>query len=208
MPPTHEELPFGFSWITPPLARTSHALATAAGVWLIDPVDDPGALERAAGLGPAAGVLQLLDRHNRDCAAIAARLGVAHLKVPDAVAGSPFELLAVVRRPGWRESALWWPQQRALVVAEALGTTPPFTLGRATVGVHPLLRAFPPGALRGRAPAHLLVGHGPGVHGPEAASGLEHALANARREAPLALVRLAGLLAGQAMRRVTRSRAR
>jgi hypothetical protein len=107
-------------------------------------------------------VLQLLDRHKRDCAALAARLGVPHHDVPEDVPGSPFEVIRVLRRPGWKESALWWPEQRALVVAEALGTTEHFTLGHGPVGVHPLLRLTPPWALRGYVPDHLLVGHGKG----------------------------------------------
>ena len=49
-----------------------------------------------AALGEPAGVVQLLDRHNRDCAAVAAELGVPHLVVPDAVPDSPFE--AIPRR--------------------------------------------------------------------------------------------------------------
>src|SRR4051812_22744022 len=102
MPLDYDELPFALSWIDPKLMRSSHALATERGVWLIDPVDDTEALERVAGLGAPAGVLQLLDRHQRGCAAIAARLGVPHLRVPDAVPGSPFEVIRVVRRPGWR----------------------------------------------------------------------------------------------------------
>jgi len=208
MPLAYEELPFGLSWIAEPLTRTSHAVATAEGVWLIDPVDEPEALERVAGLGTPAGVLQLLDRHKRDCAAIAARLGVTHLEVPDAVPGSPFEVIELVRWPGWRESALWWPEERVLVVAEALGTTEHFTLGKGPVGVHPLLRLFPPGALRGYAPEHLLVGHGPGVHGPQTGARIQQALESARRGAPEALVRLGAMLVGQATRRATRSRAR
>jgi hypothetical protein len=215
MPIAYDEFEFGFSWIAQPLMRTAHALKTPAGVWLIDPVDDAEPLERAAALGSPAGVLQLLDRHKRDCAVIAARLGVPHLVVPDAVPGSPFEVVAVVRRPGWHESALWWPERRTLVVPEALGTSEHFTLGRAPVGVHPMLRLFPPTALRGYEPEHLLVGHGKGVHGPDATVGLEHALDSSRRGAPEAFARMAGMLVGQALSlvgqatsRATRWRAR
>jgi hypothetical protein len=208
MPLEYDEQPFGLSWIDPRLMRTSHALATEQGVWLVDPVDDPEAMERVAALGEPAAVLQLLDRHKRDCAAIAGRLGVPHIEVPDAVPGSPFEAIRVVRRPGWKESALWWPEQRALVVAEALGTTEHFTLGQGPVGVHPLLRLTPPGVLRENLPEHLLVGHGAGVHGPHTAAAIEHALEGARRGAPKALVRLGALLVGQATSRATRSRAR
>jgi hypothetical protein len=204
----YDEQPFALSWIDPKLMRTSHALVTESGVWLIDPVDDAEALERVAALGAPAGVLQLLDRHKRDCAAIASRLGVAHLDVPDDVPGSPFEVIHVVRRPGWKESALWWPERRVLVVAEALGTTEHFTLGQGPVGVHPMLRLTPPGVLREQMPDHLLVGHGKGVHGSHTAAAIEHALETARSGAPKAIVRLGALLVGQATRRATRSRAR
>ena len=166
MPIEYDEYEFGFSWIAQPLMRTCHALATPEGVWLIDPVDDPEPLARAAALGAPAGVVQLLDRHKRDCAAIAGRLGVGHHVVPDSVPGSPFEVVAVVRRPGWNESALWWPERRALVVPEALGTSEHFTLDRAPVGVHPVLRLFPPTALRGYEPEHLLVGTEGACTGP------------------------------------------
>jgi hypothetical protein len=204
----YDEQPFALSWIDPKLMRSSHALVTEPGVWLIDPVDDAEALERVAALGAPAGVLQLLDRHKRDCAAIASRLGVPHLNVPDDVPGSPFEVIRVVRRPGWKESALWWPERRVLVVAEALGTTEHFTLGQGPVGVHPMLRLTPPGVLREQMPDHLLVGHGRGVHGSHTAAAIEHALETARSGAPKAIVRLGALLVGQATRRATRSRAR
>ena len=60
------------------MARSAHALRDGDRVWLVDPYEDAEALERAAALGAPAGVLQLLDRHDRDCAALAARLGVPH----------------------------------------------------------------------------------------------------------------------------------
>jgi hypothetical protein len=142
----------GFSWMPDdPLRRTSHALDTPGGVWLIDPVDEREALERATSLGSPAGVVQLLDRHARDCAFIAARLGVPHLRIPREIPGSPFTVVPVLRVPRWREVALWWPEQRALVVAEALGTTPIHRLDTGAAGVHPLLRILAP--LRAGAPA-------------------------------------------------------
>lgn len=193
-PVTYDELPFGFSWILhEAMARTSHALDTGDGVWLVDPVDVPDAIERARALGPFAGVIGLLDRHNRDGAALAARLGVPHLRLPGSVPGSPFTVVRVLDVPGWHERALWWPERRALVVAEALGTTPLHRLGTGAAGIHPLLRPLPPGVLRGYAPEHLLVGHGRGVHGAGAAAALEQAYARSRRDLPRlapALVRL------------------
>ena len=79
------------------MTRTSHALATSEGVWLVDPVDWPEAIDRAASLGTPAGVIQLLDRHNRDSAAIAERLGVPHLVVPESLPGTPFEVIEIKR---------------------------------------------------------------------------------------------------------------
>ncbi|MCS7007136.1 MAG: hypothetical protein NZL88_06240, partial [Gaiellaceae bacterium] len=121
----------GFSWVAEePMTRTSHALASEGTVWLVDPLDWPEALERALTLGEPAGVLQLLDRHNRDCGALAERLGVPRLVVPDEVPESPFVCLPLLRRRRWRETALWWPEKRTLVVAEAVGTNRFFTGGR------------------------------------------------------------------------------
>ena len=58
----------GLSWVSDdPLERACHALADAGRVWLIDPVDDAAALAAAAELGEPAAVVQLLDRHGRDC---------------------------------------------------------------------------------------------------------------------------------------------
>jgi hypothetical protein len=177
-------------------ARTSHALRTDDGrVWLVDPVDHPDALARVAELGAPAAVLQLIDRHNRDCAAIAARLGVPHLDVPDAVAGSPFQAIPVLRMKRWRETALWWPERELLVVAETIGTAEAFTAGgHGAVGMHPILRPRPPKALRDYRPEHLLCGHGPAVHGAAARDGIEWAYAHARSDIPrllLALPRIA-----------------
>ena len=192
---TYDEFPFGFTWvIDEPLERSSHAIVADGRVWIIDPVDVPEAIERAAALGEPAGVLQLLDRHDRDCIAVAERLGVLHVKVPDVVPGSPFEAIRAVRVPAWSESALWWPEQKTLVVAEVVGSAHHYTAGRAPVGMHIFLRALPPQAIRGREPEHLLMGHGAGVHGPEASAALEAAYAAARSELPAVLKSLAGSL--------------
>jgi hypothetical protein len=140
----------GFGWIADErLARTSHALAVDGRAWLVDAVLWPEALDRARELGEPAGVIQLLDRHARDCAVVAAELGVPHLRVPDRI-DAPLELVRVVNLPFWRERALWWPERRVLVVADALGTVGYFTPGGAPLGVHPLLRPFPPRRRLGR----------------------------------------------------------
>jgi hypothetical protein len=190
-----DETDQGFSWVVDePMTRTSHALAADGRVWLVDPVAWEPAIERLAGLGEAAGVIQLLDRHNRDCAALARRLDVPHLATPDAVPESPFEVLELVDRQRWRERALWWPDAAVLVVAEAVGTNSFFTGGKGAAGVHLLLRPFPPrDRLRGLEPRHLLVGHGEGLHGEAASRGLREALETSRTGLPRMLVRLPGL---------------
>ena len=183
--------PDGFGWVVEEAAtRTSHALAADGKLWLVDPLDWPEAIERAVALGQPASVIQLLDRHHRDCAALAAQLGVPHLVVPDAALGSPFTFVPVLRRRYWRESALWWPATRTLVMADALGTNRFYTAGKAPLGVHVLLRLTPPQELGTLDPERILVGHGEGVVEPNASVALRGALASSRRRLPGLLVRL------------------
>jgi hypothetical protein len=70
------------------------------------------------------------------------------------------------------------------VVADALGTASYFLGPNERLAVHPVLRPFPPRSLAGLRPEHVLVGHGEGVHGPDAAEALHEALMTARRRAP------------------------
>ena len=168
------------------MARAAHAVAGADGrVWVFDPFDDRAgeAERRVRALGPAAGVVQLLDRHARDCAAWAQRLGVPHHVVPRG--GLPFELVDVLRLPRvWSEVAAWLPDSRTLVVADALANAPGYRAAGEPLGVHPFLRIVPPRAL-GRLPVeHLLLGHGPGLHGDDARRALAEALRTSRRNAP------------------------
>jgi hypothetical protein len=184
-----DELPFGFGWIDDAgtVARTSHALVADGGVWFVDPVAWPDAVDRAELVGEPRGVLQLLDRHDRDAAALAAQLGVPHHRVPTArVAGAPFEFLRVLASRYWREVALWWPEPRVFVCADALGTIGYFRAPGEAIGVHPLLRLKPPNELRRVYPEHILTGHGEGVH-EDAAVALHTALRTARRRLPAAL---------------------
>jgi hypothetical protein len=159
-------------------------------VWLVDPLDWSEAIDRALGLGEPSGVVQLLDRHHRDCAALATRLGVPHVVAPEAAPESPFELLSLVRLRWWRESALWWPATRALVTADALSTNRFYTAGRGLLAVHPLLRLTPPRQLGRLDPERVLVGHGEGLIGAEASGALDEALRTSRRGLPGYLVRL------------------
>lgn len=196
-----DELPFGFSWLVDePMTRTSHALADEGRVWLVDPVDWRPAVDRAETLGAPAAVIQLLDRHNRDCAAVAARLDVPHVVAPAEFPETPFEIVEIRRTKRWNEVALWWPATETLVVAEAVGTNPFFTGGKSPAGVHLLLRLQPPRQLARFEPEHLLVGHGEGVHGTPATTALHDAIATSRRTLPR-LVLKAPALAIDAYRR-------
>ena len=52
-------------------------------------------MERVAALGELAGVLQLFVAHDRDGEAIAERLGVPFLKLPDVLPDAPFSVLSL-----------------------------------------------------------------------------------------------------------------
>lgn len=162
------------------IVRTSHALVAGGRVWVIDPVDVPGLDERVRALGEPAAVLQLLDRHNRDCARVAARLGVEH-RLGWELDDVPFTVVPVRRSRFWREVALWEPETRTLVSPEMLGTVPQFRAPGERIGWHPLARPFPPrDAFEGLDPERILVGHGLALV-DDAAEALRDLLAHGRR---------------------------
>jgi hypothetical protein len=180
----------GFGWSQDEfMRRTSHALVVGGRVWLIDPVDTPELEERVRGLGEPAAVLQLLDRHKRGCAVWAERLGVPHLHAWESVGAAPFETLVVRRRRWWHEVALWEPTARTLVCADALGTVAYFCAPGERIGLHPLIRPFPPRALAQVEPARILCGHGAAVR-EDATGALHEALQTGRRRLPAAWLRL------------------
>jgi hypothetical protein len=194
------EHPLGLTWVVDdPLLRASHALVHEGRVWFVDPVDAPEALERAAALGEPAGVLQLFVAHPRDGEAIARRLGVAFHVLPDVLPDSPFSVLNLDLGP-WKERALWWPEPKGLVVAESIGTATHYAVGEGPAGVHMLRRLIPPARLRPFLPEHLLVGHGPPLHGSDAAAGLLDAIARARRDLPRFVLSAPRLLRGMKSR--------
>jgi hypothetical protein len=186
----------GITWVEQnAMARAAHALVDGERVWLIDPYEHAPAMSAAAELGPPAGVVQLLNRHNRDCAATADRLGVPLLRLPTDGAGTPFEVIPVLNRFGWHEVALWWAAGRALVIAEAIGTSPAFALSR-RAGVHPMLRLIPPRHQFARfSPDRLFPGHGPALESG-ADEAIREALAHSRADIPRLLVSLPKLLHG------------
>lgn len=184
-----DEFHAGFGWIADEfLERCSHALVAGGRVWVVDPVDSEETEQRIRGAGTPAGVIQLLDRHKRDCVLVADRLGVAHHVVPQEPFG-PFEFLTVRMSRDWREVALWWPAERVLVCADALGTARYFRAGGERLGVHPLLRLRPP-----RLPVQpevILCGHGAGVFN-DADAALREALSTSRRRIPRQIASAAG----------------
>ena len=185
-----DEFDHGLGWQAEDefLRRTSHAVLAAGRVWVTDAIDGPDIDERIRALGEPAGVVQLVDRHRRDCEAVARRLGVPlHVTPFGGLPDAPFEALAVSRVRLWREVALYFSQERVLVCGDALGSVGYFRAGSEPFGVHPLLRLMPPRrAFGGLEPEHILFGHGDGAHGATAGPALHEALATARRRLPQA----------------------
>jgi hypothetical protein len=186
-----DEFEHGFGWAPEgdKLARTSHAVLAGERVWLTDVVDGPGLDERITALGSPAAVVQLLDRHARDNAAVAERFGVPLHETPMTdLEGAPFVVLPIVNRRFWREIALWFADERILVCGDALGSLGYFRARDEPFGVHPFLRLVPPKKLAGLEPEHVLFGHGPGFHGSEAPQALRDAFAKPKRRLPQALL--------------------
>lgn len=193
----------GASWLAHPnetMQRASHVLETAAGALVVDPVDAEDIDELFAEFGDVAGVLILLDRHKRDCAAVATRHDVP-VYVPAALAGVEDDIDAPTERvdrqiPGtdygvhkltsnavWREAALYGEDDDTLVVTEALGTADYFLAGDERLGVHPMLRLTPPKRLRRLDPERVLVGHGHGLM-TDANAAMTDALRGSRGRTP------------------------
>lgn len=196
----------GAGWIAQPdetIQRASHAIRGDAGVWLVEPVDAPDLDGWLADDGPVAGVIVAMDRHTRDADAIATRHDVA-VHLPRRLAGIGNDLRApvapigpftedtgwtarpVIDRRWWREVALVSPDGATVRIPEAVGTSPQMVAPGERLGVHPVLRPWPPrAALSAFSPERLLVGHGEGIL-TDADAVLANALARARRRAPAA----------------------
>lgn len=200
-----------FSWIAHPdeeAARTSHAIATAAGVWLLDPLDYPGLDDRLDQLGGVTGVAVLSSYHARDAGVIARRHGVAvHVpawmnRIEDLVdapiarytvaPGGPemesgFHAIHCRPFPAWQEAFLYHEPSATLVVADSLGTCGVHCIEGERLGLSVLRRLQPPAQLRGLEPDRILVGHG-GPVSEDATAALQDALYAARWTFPDALV--------------------
>ena len=185
------------------MQRASHAVVVDGGTWLVDPVDAPAVRDHLAAMPPIAGVIQLLDRHNRDCALLADHFGAPLHRLPtDAIPDTPFQVISVRSSRRWTERALWWSDRRCLIVAEMLGTASYFRVPGKRVGVHPFARLSPPNVLSGFAAEHLLMGHGDAVHDPDAGALADAAIAHARSSS----ARWAWSLVTGSVRRTDRAR--
>ncbi len=177
------------------MQRAMHALRDGERTWLIDPFHAAEFRDALGELPPLAGVIQLLDRHNRDCVEIAGSLDLPVHRIPTRLPDSGLEVVRVISQRFWNEVALWAPGTRTLVIAEAVGTAPLFALGR-PAGIHPMLRLLPPrGALSRYAPDQLLVGHGPAL-AAGATEALAGAFSSARADLPKLALKLPSVLRG------------
>lgn len=205
-PAVVDEWEGGVGWIAHPeetMERTSHALVTEGGTWLVDPVDADGVGDLLDPLGRVAGVVVLSNHHARNAAVFAERYGVAvtlpepmtgvaedvdapvdRLAVGDAIGG--YELLEVAHAGGtWQEYALY--DGETLVVSESVGGAEYMRVGDERLGVMLLRRLTPPRAAFGDlSPERVLSGHGPGVLG-DADAALGEAIDHSRRRFPRAL---------------------
>jgi len=194
----------GVTWIAHPgerMRRASHALIDDGDVWLVEPVDAEGLDAVVADFGEVAGVVVLAAYHRRDAAAVARRHDVA-VHLPAALAGladdldapvetfagalgsTGYEPVTVYDGVPWAEAALYHPDDRTLVVTEALVASDQLTGTGERLAVMPYVRLLPPrGALSGLVVDRVLVGHGEPVLS-DADAALETALADARRGAP------------------------
>jgi hypothetical protein len=203
-----------FAWMlgpADPMSRASSAIVLGAGTVLVDPVEADGLDAELSSLPAVIGVVTLLDRHQRDAAAIAERLGVPRL-TPTALGGDGLALggvqeRTVTTRRGWHEALMWLPDRRLLVCTETLGTAG-FDLARRgdPLGMHPFARPFPPrAAFRDIDPAVIAVGHGSPLT-VDAGAAMRRVLGRARLQLPRHWVRFgleavtASLAARQARR--------
>ncbi|MFC6720127.1 hypothetical protein [Halovenus amylolytica] len=193
----------GVGWIAYPdetMQRASHAIESDGDVWVIDPVDVEGLDDLLAEFGEVAGVVILLDRHKRDAAKVANRhdvsvyipsffdgvaeeLDASVKRFSNALGDSGYRLHTVVDNTFWKEGALYNQETGDLFVPEAVGTTDYFHTEDRELGVHPMLRLFPPDALEVFEPTRIHVGHGPGVD-DRATAKLRDALSGSRARTP------------------------
>jgi len=198
----------GVGWIAHPDEegqRASHAVRGDDGVWLLDPIDAPGVDDLVADLGDVAGVAVLSDYHARDATAFARRHDVpVHVptwidRVDDRIdapverfegdlGGSGFRAIEYAPFPGWTEAFLYCEADGTLYVPDSMAAEKGTLVGDERIALFVLIRLRPPrDQLTELDVERVLFGHGSGVF-EDADTALDHALANARRNFPRALV--------------------
>lgn len=189
----------GRTWIAhpdEPGQRASHAIRTAQGVWIIDPLDATNLETILSPLGEVTGVAVCSAWHARDAGAVARRYDVSvhiptwmgrvakRVEAPIERYGltpnPAFRTIACRPLPGWQEIFLYHDATHTLVIPDSLGTVPHWTLGDERLGL-PMFRDLqPPIQLRGLEPARILVGHGEPIIS-DAPTVLAEALSGGRR---------------------------
>lgn len=198
----------GFGWQVAPhedAKRTSHAISTSEGVWVLDPLDAPNLDEKLSEIGSVTGVAVCADYHARDASTVAARHDVP-VHVPDWCRRIDSRLsgVPVVRESqslgetglqlhdvdpiAWNEAAVHHPSMDFLYVPDILGTGPSAVVGSERLGVRLTDRLLPPQeAFDGLTPNLIRCGHGDGID-DTATTALRDALQGARRRFPRALL--------------------
>lgn len=156
--------PGGVGWVAHPeetIRRTSHAVRTGDGVWVLDPLDAPGIDDLLAEYGDVVGVAVCFSWHARDAGRIARRYDVPVSiprwmgRVEDRVdapvdrfagtlPGTGFRVRKTTPFPTWQEAILYRDGDGTLVVPESLGTARTFLVGPERLGVSLYRRLVPP----------------------------------------------------------------
>ena len=167
----------------------SHALLADGGAWVVDPTEAP-VEDRIRALGEPAGVIQLLDRHERACSQFAERPRRARTTAsrsrasPNHVrdrAGAAAPLAGERSRSGGPSGACSVCARRARYGAALLRAR------RGAARRPSVPRATPPRRWAQLEPDHVLCGHGAGVH-EEATAAVRDALARIAPPMPRLLV--------------------
>ncbi|HET7767171.1 MAG TPA: hypothetical protein VFN74_00260 [Chloroflexota bacterium] len=180
----HGRFEHGFGWQPEPshyMERSCTALAIDGKVWLIDPERVDGIEAELEALGRPTGIISLVGWHDRSVDWYAARYGIPVygarwlrnqlfrtplVRVDREVPETPFQLIDTSMRGlwgWWSESALWWPEERTLVVGDALGSAVYFAPEHVKLGVHPISRFSTTRALDALEPQRIYCGHGVSV---------------------------------------------
>jgi hypothetical protein len=196
----HGRFERGFGWLPEPsnyMERSCTALAVDGKLWLIDPERAEGIESELEKLGEPAGIVSTVGWHDRDVDWYAARYGIPVfgarwlrnklfrtplIRVEREIPGTPFQLIDTSMRglfSWWTESALWWPDERVLVIGDALGSAVYFASEGQKLGVHPISRLSPPRTLDGLEPRRIYCGHGASVQ-DGAIAALRYALREGR----------------------------